>query len=83
MRHYTIKMMNGFALFNCALCKHFVTTREFSRENGSCRTQAAIAMNEHARAAHGVPTPVSSHGAADVASSLTRRLPEAMKGRAV
>jgi len=59
MRHYTIKTMNGCTTFKCPLCKHSVTPQEFSRENGSCRTQAAKAMNEHARAAHGVPVPVS------------------------
>ena len=41
VRHYTIKMMSGFAKFNCLVCKHSVTTREFSSQNGSCRTQAA------------------------------------------
>jgi hypothetical protein len=52
MRHYTIKMMNGFSLFKCPLCKHSVTTLEFSSQNGNCRTQAAKAMNEHAAAVH-------------------------------
>ena len=56
-------MMNGFATFKCLLCKHSVTTREFSNQNGSRRTQAARAMNEHATAAHGRPTPVSPHDA--------------------
>ena len=59
LRHYTIKMMNGFAKFNCPLCKHSVTTREFSSQNGSCRTQAAGAMNEHATVAPGRPSPIS------------------------
>jgi hypothetical protein len=59
VRHYTIKMMNGFAKFNCLVCKHSVTTREFSSQNGSRRTQAARAMNEHATAAHGRPAPIS------------------------
>jgi hypothetical protein len=53
MRHYTIKMMSGFSMFKCVLCKHSVTTREFSSRNGSCRTQAARVMNEHATATHG------------------------------
>jgi hypothetical protein len=60
VRHYTIKMMNDFAKFNCPLCRHSVTTREFSSQDGSCRTQAARAMNEHATVAHGRPAPVSS-----------------------
>jgi hypothetical protein len=61
MRHYTIKMMNGFSSFKCLLCTHSVTTREFSSQNGNCRTQAAKVMNEHARAAHGGPKPMSPH----------------------
>ena len=59
VRHYTIKMMNGFSTFKCPLCKHLVTTREFSSQNGNCRTQAARSMNEHAAAAHGQPGPKS------------------------
>jgi hypothetical protein len=58
MRHYTIKTMGGFTTFKCPLCKHSVTTQEFSSQNGSCRTQAARAMNEHASAAHGRPTAI-------------------------
>jgi len=61
VRHYTIKMMNGFSTFKCVRCKHSVTTREFSSQNGSCRTQAAKAMNDHATAAHGSPIPMSPH----------------------
>ncbi len=57
MRHYTVKMMNGFSTFKCPLCKYSITTQEFSSLNGNCRTQAAKAMNEHAAAAH-------AHGAA-------------------
>jgi hypothetical protein len=53
VRHYTIKMMNGFSLFKCPLCKHSVTTRDFSSKDGNCRTQAARAMNEHAKVVHG------------------------------
>jgi hypothetical protein len=33
MRHYTVKMMHGFGTFKCPLCKHSVTTREFSTQN--------------------------------------------------
>jgi hypothetical protein len=51
--------MRGFAIFTCPLCKHCVNTRDFDRENGSCRTQAARAMNEHAKVSHGSPPPVS------------------------
>src|SRR5579862_5456516 len=59
VRHYIIKTMHGFSSFTCPLCKHSVTTREFSSQNGSCRTQAARAMNEHAAVAHGRPLPIS------------------------
>jgi Zn finger protein HypA/HybF involved in hydrogenase expression len=59
MRHYTIKMMNGLSTFKCVLCKHSVTTREFSAQNGSCRTQAARVMNDHAMAVHGSPKPMA------------------------
>ena len=53
MRHYTITMMKGFSTFKCLLCKYSVTTRDFSSQNGSCRTQAAKVMNEHATSVHG------------------------------
>jgi hypothetical protein len=59
VRHYTIKLMYGFSVFTCRLCKHSVTTREFNSLNGNCRTQAARTMNEHATAEHGCPIPVS------------------------
>jgi hypothetical protein len=63
VRHYTIKMMNGLITFKCPLCKHSVTTLEFNSQNGSRRTQAARAMNEHATAVHGRPVPVSPRDA--------------------
>ncbi|MHB8215626.1 MAG: hypothetical protein ACYDDS_06055 [Candidatus Sulfotelmatobacter sp.] len=59
MRHYTIKMMSGFSLFKCPLCKHSITTQAFSSQNGNCRTQAAKAMNQHAAAEHGRPMAMS------------------------
>ena len=63
MRYYTVTLMNGFSTFNCPLCKHSVTTLEFSSQNGNCRTQAARAMNEHATAAHNRLVPMSPHHA--------------------
>lgn len=63
MRFYTIKRTNGFTTFKCLLCKHSVTAQEFSSQNGSCRTQAAKAMNEHATAAHDRPLPMSPRDA--------------------
>jgi hypothetical protein len=53
MRHYTVTMMRGFSTFKCPLCRYSVTTREFSSQNGNCRTQAAKVMNEHAAVSHG------------------------------
>jgi hypothetical protein len=57
MRHYTIKTMHGVTTFACPHCKHSVATFEFSIQNGSRRTQAASAMNEHAAAAHNCRRP--------------------------
>ncbi len=62
MRHYTIKMKHGISTFKCVVCKYSVTTREFSAQNGSCRTQAARAMNDHAMTVHGGPRPMLSQG---------------------
>jgi len=62
MRYYTITMMTGFSTFKCPLCKHSVTTRDFSSHNGNCRTQAAKAMNEHAAATHSRPISLSPRG---------------------
>lgn len=56
MRHYTITLARGFAIFKCPLCGHSVTTQDFGSQNGSRRTQAARVMNEHADAAHGYHT---------------------------
>jgi hypothetical protein len=63
MRHYTITMMKGFSTFNCPLCRYSVTTREFNSQIGSCRTQAAKTMNDHAAAAHAGPIPMSARDA--------------------
>jgi len=60
MRHYTIKPMNGFSVFKCPLCKHSVTTRDFSSKDGNCRTQAAGVMNDHAKAVHSRPVSLYS-----------------------
>ncbi len=59
MRHYSIKVINAVTTFTCPHCKHSVTILQFSIENGSRRTQAAKAMNEHAAAVHYHPVPAS------------------------
>ena len=58
VRHYSIKLINGVTTFTCPRCKHSVTTPDFSIQNGSLRTQAARAMNEHAAAVHNNPLPM-------------------------
>jgi hypothetical protein len=59
VRHYSIKLINGVTTFTCPHCKHSVTILEFSSEDGSRRTQAARAMNEHAAAVHYRAAPAS------------------------
>ncbi|MFI5070656.1 MAG: hypothetical protein ACHP8A_07185 [Terriglobales bacterium] len=44
--------MKGGTLFLCTLCEHRVSTLDFRREDGNCRTQAATSINLHAHAAH-------------------------------
>jgi hypothetical protein len=83
MRHYTIKMMRGFTTFKCLHCKHTITAQEFSSRNGSCRTQAARAMNEHATAAHGRTMPVSPSDAQMWHTHSTHLAPKAINSSAV
>ena len=52
MRCYTTKAMKGRTLFKCTRCNHSVTTRQFQSTNGNLRTQAAMALNQHAAIAH-------------------------------
>ena len=63
VRHYTIKRTIGSTTFKCLFCKHSVTAQQFSSENGSRRTQAARALNDHAAAEHGRPIPMSTRNA--------------------
>jgi hypothetical protein len=68
VRYYTIKAMNGGTTFNCALCKHCITTLDFDSSVGNRRTQAATAMNQHAAAFHfpsrtATPTKMGGRGA--------------------
>jgi len=55
VRNYTINMVHGLSVFKCVLCRYSITTRAFSTQNGSCRTQAARVMNNHATTVHGSP----------------------------
>jgi len=52
VRVYTTKSLNGGITFTCIFCPHSVTTLDFDQTRGNCRTQAASAMNEHAKATH-------------------------------
>jgi hypothetical protein len=67
MRYYTTKPMNGGTTFTCTFCQHSVTTLDFKKTNGNCRTQAAAGINQHALSLHlrttTVPTKLGSRGA--------------------
>jgi len=52
VRYYTTKSLNSGVTFTCIFCQHNVTTLDFNHTKGNCRTQAASAINEHARALH-------------------------------
>lgn len=49
VRYYTTKRMNGGITFKCIFCEHNVATLDFDHTKGNQRTQAAAAMNQHAR----------------------------------
>jgi hypothetical protein len=57
VRGYTTKAMKGRTLFKCTRCEYSVTTRQFQSTNGNLRTQAAMALNQHAAVAHCRPVP--------------------------
>ena len=67
MRYYTTKPMNGGTIFKCTYCEHSVTTLDFNRMNGNCRTQAATGINQHALVLHlrtmSLPTKLGKRGA--------------------
>jgi hypothetical protein len=52
VRYYTTRPIKGGTLFLCTLCEHRISTLDFRRENGNCRTQAATSINLHAHEAH-------------------------------
>jgi hypothetical protein len=52
VRYYTTKQLNGGITFKCIFCEHAVTTLGFDNIHGNRRTQAAAAMNLHARDSH-------------------------------
>ena len=66
VRYYTTKPMNGGITFKCVFCQHTVATLDFDRTKGNHRTQAAAAINQHARERHASQlrpaTPMNSVG---------------------
>ena len=52
VRYYTTKPLSGCTTFKCIFCEHTVTTQEFNSLKGNRRTQAAMAMNQHASELH-------------------------------
>jgi hypothetical protein len=61
--------MNGGITFKCIYCEHTVATLNFDPATGNRRTQAAGAINQHARELHfskmrpATPIKLSSRGA--------------------
>ena len=60
VRYYSIKTINDCITFTCGLCSFSVTVLDFDSLNGSRRTQAARAVNEHAATAHHRPLTMPS-----------------------
>ncbi len=52
MRYYTTKPLNGGIRFKCVFCEHSVGTLDFDHTKGNRRTQAAAAINQHAKELH-------------------------------
>lgn len=60
VRHYTNTRIENGSIFQCIHCDHRVSTLQFNRENGNCRTQAATAINQHAATVHHKPMLISA-----------------------
>lgn len=55
INRYAIRHGKGDgALFLCTCCNYCLSTKDFDRENGNVRTQAAAAMNLHYDSEHKV-----------------------------
>jgi hypothetical protein len=52
VRYYTTKQISDGITFKCMACEFSVNTLEFDHMKGNRRTQAAAAMNEHAKTFH-------------------------------
>ena len=52
VRYYTTKQINDGITFKCIVCEFSVNTLQFDHVKGNRRTQAAAAINEHAKSLH-------------------------------
>jgi hypothetical protein len=52
VRNYTTTQMNNGITFRCIYCEHTVATLDFDQAKGNRRTQAAAAINQHAKELH-------------------------------
>jgi hypothetical protein len=59
VKAYRIQRIKSGMKFTCTQCAHSVTTLDFDAKGGNLRTQAATAINDHARKAHSAPPIVS------------------------
>jgi len=55
VKAYRIQRIKSGMKFTCTQCAHSVSTLDFDAKGGNLRTQAATAINDHARKAHSAP----------------------------
>ncbi len=61
VRYYTTKPTNGGIAFKCLVCGHAVNTLDFDHTKGNRRTQAAAAINQHAKESHASQLRMADH----------------------
>ena len=59
VKAYRIQRIKSGMKFTCTQCAHSVSTLDFDAKGGNLRTQAATAINDHARKAHSAPMIIS------------------------
>ena len=59
VKAYQIQRIKSGMKFTCTQCAHSVSTLDFDAKGGNLRTQAATAINDHARKAHSAPMIIS------------------------
>ena len=59
VKAYKIQRIKSGMKFTCTQCAHSVSTLDFDAKGGNLRTQAATAINDHARKAHSAPMIIS------------------------